>query len=160
VCGRIDGITRQAASLAAGEEPHMTQNTSLSLISAIVIAVGFLVGWCAGRSNSFQPARRPWYRPAPVTAQLCQPANSAMVRTLTLSDPDPRRAILCNRLRSWMPAYRCVVGTAVAAAHWVTRCATCPAAHRRLDLPCLCATAQTILMSRNKLYSGLGASAT
>jgi len=26
----------------------MTQNTALSLIGAIVIAVGFLVGWCAG----------------------------------------------------------------------------------------------------------------
>ena len=34
----------------------MTQNTALSLISAIVIAVGFLVGWCAG-ALELVPAR-------------------------------------------------------------------------------------------------------
>lgn len=44
----IAGLARQDVSPSPGKERCMTQNSALSLTAAIVIAVGFLVGWCAG----------------------------------------------------------------------------------------------------------------
>jgi hypothetical protein len=47
----------------------MTQNTAWSLIGAIVIAVGFLIGWCAGALELVPAPVKTWERLAPVTAQ-------------------------------------------------------------------------------------------